>query len=95
MNENSSEAKRLNRLVTELGEGYRVQTIDFEPCIVYRINDCYDIEFSGAWDGRHKNATAYLWQLKQGLRIITSMRCDNNVEGIKHAVEELIKEAGQ
>ena len=58
----SKQKQALKALVKELGDDYRIRTIDFEPCPYRDFGNGFNVEVSGMYtSSMKKKATLYLW----------------------------------
>lgn len=81
----------IRALAKQLGENYRVTTIDLEPVIYRDFGNGYNVEISGVYTtSKKKKATIYLWRGDRlpECTIVRSVR-DVCREDIASVVEEL------
>jgi hypothetical protein len=88
----------IKQILTEIGNGYKIQTIDLERCLYKNINGKYDIEVSGLNDLRRKFITVYVWKRQEGIdpsvyhhtmKIVYTSKRLRNIAELKTELKEI------
>ena len=67
MFEKKQPGKKIKEVLSQLGDKYSIQTIDFENCIYLNLGNGYDIEVSGLDNAKKVfHAKIYVWDARKG-----------------------------